>query len=137
MKRHVSLAALFAAASVIAATAQADTDQELIHAYEHAAMASEANSVAQIHQHLHHVLNCLVGPAGDGYDAGQMNPCKGEGNGAIPDASGPAQKAMLEQAAAKARAGLEATDFASAVKAATDVETDISASAPDVVHSGQ
>ena len=39
-----------------------------------------------VQAHLHHTLNCLVGPGGDGFDAKQMNPCAQAGNGAIPDA---------------------------------------------------
>jgi len=68
-----------------------------------------------VHMHLHHVVNCLVGPTGTGFDATNANPCAKAGNGAIPDASA-AQKAKLATALASANAGLAATDVAAAQK---------------------
>jgi hypothetical protein len=72
--------------------------------------------------HLHHVVNCLVGPNGQGFDAGAGNPCKDQGNGAIPDTSDAAKKTMLNQALAKANAGLKLEDMAAAQKDATEVQ---------------
>jgi uncharacterized membrane protein len=39
----------------------------------------------QVTLHLHHVLNCAVGPDGMGFDAAAGNPCKGQGNGFLSD----------------------------------------------------
>ena len=35
--------------------------------------------------HLHHTLNCLVGPQDKLFDASAGNPCQGQGNGYLPD----------------------------------------------------
>jgi hypothetical protein len=62
---------------------------------------------------MHHVINCLVGPKGNGFDAAADNPCKGLGNGAIPDSKGDAAlQAKLKAALTDARAGLSAYDLA-------------------------
>ncbi|TAM15789.1 MAG: hypothetical protein EPN68_17120 [Rhodanobacter sp.] len=62
------------------------------------------------HTHLHHVVNCLVGPDGKGFDAKAGDPCKGMGQGAIVDAKGDAAaEATLHTALSQARQGLKAT----------------------------
>jgi hypothetical protein len=63
--------------------------------------------------HLHHALNCLVGPGGPGFDTHEMNPCANAGRGAIAD-GGLLKKLPLESAAAEARAGLAEPDLAKA-----------------------
>jgi hypothetical protein len=75
-----------------------------------------------VQMHLHHVVNCLVGPTGQGFDASVGNPCKDQGNGAIPDTTDAAKKTMLNQALAKANAGLKLTDMAGAQKDAGEVQ---------------
>ena len=72
--------------------------------------------------HLHHVVNCLVGPKGKGFDTSNANPCKDYGNGAIPDMKDPNQKKALQAALAKANAGLKSKDMAAAQKDATDAQ---------------
>ena len=54
----------------------------------HAGMAMGAADLATARAHLHHVVNCLVGPSGKGFDAMAGDPCKGMGHGAIADAKG-------------------------------------------------
>src|SRR5690554_5726690 len=54
----------------------------------HAGLAANSADIKGVHTHLHHSLNCLVGPDGDGFDESQMNPCEGMGKGAISDAIG-------------------------------------------------
>lgn len=86
---------------------------EINTAHAHAMMAQSATSVAMAHAHLHHVINCLVGPNGSGFDAKAENPCKGQGNGAIPDsASDHALHAKLESALATAQSGLKSESLA-------------------------
>ena len=85
------------------------------------ALAAKAADIAGVQMHLHHALNCLVGPSGSGYDPKQMNPCSADGAGAIVD-SDAAKKPALEAAAATARSGIAATDLAVAQKAASDTE---------------
>ena len=47
----------------------ADVAAELTVADQHAGFAAKAATVDMVHMHLHHVLNCLVGPSGPGFDA--------------------------------------------------------------------
>jgi len=88
-------------------------------ARSHAELATDEADLAGVQMHLHHALNCLVGPRGDGFDAAQMNPCASSGNGAIPDTTDAAKKSVLEGAADKIRAGIATTDLAEAKADAT------------------
>lgn len=75
-------------------------------AIEHAHFASEGKTTSIAHLHLHHVINCLVGPHGKGFDGAVGDPCKGQGNGALNDFSGPErERVTLEQALSLARIG--------------------------------
>jgi len=100
----------------IACTAFAQTHsakQEISTAHAHALLAQSATSVAMAQTHLHHVINCLVGPGGSGFDAAAGTPCKGQGNGAIPDsANDHALHAKLESALMDAQAGLKSESLA-------------------------
>lgn len=78
----------------LAASALADASSEIDNAANHAALAAQARSIDSAHTHMHHALNCLVGPAGDGFDATQMNPCQ-SGGGAIPDETDQTKRAKL------------------------------------------
>ena len=123
--RFALIVAAFSLASfVTVSVARADTDQakEVSTAATHAGLAAKATDMKMTQTHLQHVVNCLVGPKGKGFDAGPGNPCKDQGNGAIPDTKDKKQKAALNQALTKARAGLKAKDMAAAQKAATDAQ---------------
>ena len=95
-----------------------DVAKETATAQAHAGMAASATAIAMVHAHLHHVVNCLVGPKGTGYDAAQANPCKDQGDGAIPDATDAAAKAKMAMAVSKAQDGIKTDDLAAATKAA-------------------
>ena len=97
----------------------ADAAKEIATAATHAELGAKAADIAGVQMHLHHAVNCLVGPNGKGYDVKQMNPCSADGAGAIPD-SDAAKKPALEAAAATALSGIAATDMKVAQKAATD-----------------
>lgn len=99
----------------------ADAASEVVNAQTHAGLAAASTKIEGVHTHLHHTLNCLVGPAGQGFDAKQMNPCAQAGSGAIPDTTDAAKKKSLEAAAAKAREGIAATDLATAQKTASEI----------------
>ncbi len=99
----------------------ANSASEIVNAQTHAGLAAASTKIEGVHIHLHHTLNCLVGPAGEGFDAKQMNPCAQSGAGAIPDTTDAAKKKSLEAAAAKAREGIAATDFAAAQKDAAEI----------------
>ncbi len=66
----------------------------------HAGLAVEMHVLSLTQLHLHHVINCLVGPNGRQFDPRAGNPCHGLGNGAIPDSrmSVPAVRSALQQA---------------------------------------
>ena len=73
-----------------------------------------------MHSHLHHALNCLVGPGGNGFDTKELNPCAQSGKGAIPDTADAAKKKSLEVAADQARTGIAIADLKAAQKAASE-----------------
>ena len=93
-----------------AADAGGAASKQVATAAAHAGMALGAADLATAHAHLHHVVNCLVGTSGKGFDAKAEDPCKGMGNGAIPDARGDvATVDRLNAALAQAEHGLKAT----------------------------
>jgi hypothetical protein len=99
-----------------------DANAEITNAVLHAGFAARASDIAEVHAHLHHTVNCLVGPGGAGFDAKELNPCANSGGGAIPDATKPSTKQALQGALAKANSGLAASDLAAAQKDASDAE---------------
>src|ERR1700754_954035 len=101
--RFASFSPLVFTASLVPPALAADVKGEIVNAIEHAEYAGEAGTIAETHAHLHHALNCIVGPGGNGFDSHEMNPCAGSGDGIIPDTADAAAKAKLEGAAAKAR----------------------------------
>jgi hypothetical protein len=117
------VAALLAPLPVLAA----DPAGEIVTARTHADLASKASDLAGAQMHLHHALNCLVGPGGAGFDPKSMNPCANAGTGAIPDTADAAKKTALEAAADKARAGIAASDAGIARKDAADTAAALAA----------
>ncbi len=123
--RIALIGAAFSFASFVAvAAAHADSDpaKEMATAATHAGLAAKSTDMKMTQMHLQHVVNCLVGPKGKGFDATPGNPCKDQGNGAIADTKDKKQKASLNQALTKARAGLKAKDMAAAQKDATQAQ---------------
>jgi hypothetical protein len=94
----------------------ADASKEVATATTHAGLAAAAVDLKGVQTHLHHVINCLVGPSGAGFDATQANPCKDLGGGAIPDSS-PDHQTGLASTLTMAKKALAETDLA---KAKTD-----------------
>ncbi len=104
-----------AAAALIAGSAlAADVKGEIATAQDHANLAAAASDIAGVHMHLHHVVNCIAGPKGAGFDASQVNPCAGRGDGALPDAADAATKKSLQVAADEASKGIAETNLATA-----------------------
>jgi len=99
----------------------ADLGAEVANAQMHAGLAAQGADIGTVHTHLHHALNCLVGPAGSGFDSKELNPCASDGNGAIPDETDASKRKVLQSAATTAAAGISATDFATAQHAAAQV----------------
>lgn len=98
----------------------ADAAGEITTASMHAGLAAQGTDIATVHTHLHHTVNCLVGPGGAGFDAKELNPCANSGNGAIPDSSSAQTRQALEAALARANSGLASNDLAAAQKDAAD-----------------
>ena len=84
MSSMVLVGALFLASAALAQ--DGGVAKELATARAHAQLAQASQSVEVAKMHLHHVINCLVGPHGEGFDAAAGNPCKGMGEGAKADA---------------------------------------------------
>ena len=103
--------------------AAADATEEVATAAEHAGYAAGSDQIEGVQTHLHHVVNCLVGPEGEGFDADELNPCADLGNGAIPDTADAEQKQVLEEALAEAMAGLEANELEAAQAHASEAAT--------------
>lgn len=122
MTRYFGPYLLTFAVALLPLPAAADAASEIVNAAQHAEYAAQATSIDVAHAHLHHALNCLVGPNGMDFDATALNPCKGAGNGAIPDTSDAAKQKSLEAAANKAREGLKANDLSTAQKDAAETE---------------
>ena len=116
MKRTLCVLAL---AALLPVPALADGHSEIVNAAQHAGFAAAASDIATAHAHLHHALNCLVGPDGGGFDAHEMNPCANAGNGAITDNAKPSVRKALEVAADKLNVGIRTGDLAKAQAAAS------------------
>src|SRR5262245_14356560 len=92
------------------ARAETDVAKEINTAITHAGFAAAGNDLRTVQMHLHHTVNCLVGPTGTGFDPSEANPCKDQGNGAIPDIQDPLKRASLQEALIKVNAGLQETE---------------------------
>jgi hypothetical protein len=123
MLNRIAVAAAIGGLFTFPITANADASSEIATAAQHAGFAAAAANLPQTHMHLHHAVNCLVGPQGAGFDKTNMNPCAQKGNGAIPDESDTAIKAKLQGVVAVAEDGIASTDEAAAKNDATSVET--------------
>ncbi len=85
MRRFPVVATLALIGSTAFAQSAGSTDAQIKTAISHAGFASKAEALDGVHQHLHHVLNCLEGPQGKQFDSAAGDPCKGQGNGVLPD----------------------------------------------------
>ena len=54
-------------------------------AITHAGFAEKYDTMKEVTLHLHHVVNCLVGPGDTMFDKAAGNPCEGQGKGIMPD----------------------------------------------------
>ncbi|HKJ88475.1 MAG TPA: hypothetical protein VKA48_08205 [Gammaproteobacteria bacterium] len=114
---------LCALLAVPTAFAGANAGKEISTAIEHANFATQMKQEKKVKMHLHHVVNCLAGPKGRGFNSDFENPCKGMGNGALKDAKGNSKAEKdLKQAFDKAQSGITAHNYKSAHQAAAKVE---------------
>ena len=116
-----ALAAVTTLAAFTPTAALADGPAAISTAATHAGLAAGSADLAGVQRHLHHTLNCLVGPGGTGFDAAPGNPCAAAG-GAIPQTADAAAKAKLEKTAAQVRTALAGTDLDASKKAASDIQ---------------
>jgi hypothetical protein len=124
---HLSLTGIVAVVltALSAAALAADPAQEAATAATHAGLAAKAATIEQAHMHLHHTVNCLVGPKGQGFDAKEANPCQKLGDGAIPDTVDATTKTKLTTALATAQAGLKSDDLTAVKKAAAETQSSL------------
>jgi hypothetical protein len=123
-RRELAILTVLAGSGLVAlgvqsAFAEADVSKEVSTAAQHAQLAASAKDMKTTQMHLHHVVNCLVGPQGQGFEASFGNPCNGQGSGAIPDTTDATKKASLQQALQDVQDGLKQPDMAAAQKDAT------------------
>ena len=123
MLNIIAIAAVISALLTFPIAAYADAASEIATAAQHAGLAAAAPNLVQTHMHLHHALNCLVGPQDGDFDKTNMNPCAQEGKGAFPDESDAEIKAKLQSAMSAAEDGIASSDEATSKKDAATVET--------------
>ena len=123
MFNTTKIVAIVSAALTFPMAAYADAKSEIATAAQHAGLAAAAANLAQTHMHLHHAMNCLVGPRDADFDKTNMNPCAQQGNGAFPDETNPDIKVKLQNAMSAAADGIASNDEATAKKNAATVQT--------------
>jgi len=108
-------------AALAPGAARADGPQAISTAAQHAGMAAASADLGMAQRHLHHVLNCLVGPGGEGFDAAAGNPC-GAAGGAIPQTADAAAKGKLQKVADETRKAIALPDLDATKKAAGEIQ---------------
>ncbi len=89
--------------------AAGDPAAELKTATTHAGFSAKYDSSKEVTMHLHHAINCLVGPQDKMFDQAAGNPCQGQGNGFLPDyKTSKGEDAKYQEANLAARIGSEA-----------------------------
>lgn len=125
LKRSWIGIALCAGLVVLPPPAHADASNEVATAAQHAGLSAASNSLPVAEMHLHHTLNCLVGPKGRGFDTKAANPCASQGNGAIPDTTDAPTRKELDHIADRARRALRSKKLSTVQKDATTIESDL------------
>lgn len=70
----------------------------------HSGFAAEGSTVSYVHEHIGHTLACIEGAKGKNVNAAWENPCKGMGNGVLPDLQQAKASASLIEKAKRADA---------------------------------
>ncbi|HEX6550383.1 MAG TPA: hypothetical protein VF117_06890 [Gammaproteobacteria bacterium] len=124
MKRTLmAVAAIVSMLVLTSAFAAGDAAKQIATAEVHAGMAATVKDINMVHAHLHHVINCLVGPKGKLFDNKAEDPCQGMGDGALNDlVDSPKLHAKLEMAVKHAERGIKSTSYKKAHAAAVKVE---------------
>jgi hypothetical protein len=108
-----------------AALAQEALDTQVATAIQHAGFSMNAGDHAAAQQHLGHVLNCIAGEDGEGFDGSWGHPCAGQGAGILSDveahAESEAAMLLVRSAHALAMEGVQAESLAEVQAAAAGV----------------
>jgi hypothetical protein len=123
MLNRIAIVAVFGGLFTCPMAAYADAASQIATAAQHAGFAAAAPNLPQTRMHLHHALNCLVGPQDGDFDKTNINPCAQQGKGAFLDASNPEIKAKLQSAMSLAGDGIASSDEATAKKNAATIKT--------------
>ena len=89
---HLAVAMLVAALGLVATVvyAQGQDGTKVLDQWktsvQHSKFSQNYSNLKEITSHLQHVMNCIEGARGSGYDGGVGNPCQGQGSGMITDA---------------------------------------------------
>jgi len=139
MKKQIlitSVSLLLAMFGANAAYASNNAQKEISTAITHAGYAEKVQTVDKVHLHLHHVINCLVGTQGVGFDKQAGDPCLGMGNGAIKDfnykQADKVRRDMLQQALENANYGLMTNRLKIAHNAADLADKDLKKAEEDL-----
>lgn len=125
----LTMATLLAVGLGSAGQAQADNASAQVQtAADHAGYAAGSDGIDSVHAHLHHALNCLVGPDGEGFDASFGNPCDGMGSGAL-DGADMEHEATYLDAIVEINAGLATDDLVAAQSSAVQAANTLSGDA--------
>lgn len=117
---RLAIAAAIAGAALWTAPLRADGPEAIATAAQHARLAAASADIDGMRLHLHHTLNCLVGPGGDGFDPSAGNPCRSAG-GAIPQTADDDTRDRLNDLADAVREALVSADPAGVRRVAEDV----------------
>ena len=98
---------------------------EIAAAAIHAGLSAESTTLQVAHMHLHHTLNCLVGPSGTGFNSSYFNPCAHIGHGAIPDSGNSREALKLRHIAEQVRTALKDAQLRIVRKDALQIETEL------------
>jgi hypothetical protein len=125
LKRSWIGIALCAGLVVLPSPAHADASNEVATAAQHAGLSAASNSLLMADMHLHHTLNCLVGPKGRGFNSKAGNPCASLGNGAISDTTDAHTRKELDQITYRVRRALQSQRLSTVQKEAAAIESDL------------
>lgn len=125
LKTHWLGIALCGGLMVLPVAAYAGASSEVATAAEHAGFSAAATTLRVAHMHLHHTLNCLVGPKGRGFNSKFMNPCAHIGHGAIPDTRDAHTRTKLEHIANQVRMALGIDRLPTVKKDALKIEAEL------------
>jgi hypothetical protein len=125
--RRWIMTGMFASVLMLGAAAltQEALDTQVATAIQHAGFSMNADAHASAQQHLGHVLNCIAGEGGEGFDGSWGHPCGGQGAGILSDveahAESEAAMLLVRSAHALAMEGVQAESLAEVRAAAAGV----------------